>query len=356
MTKPDERTFHLALRGLHAQAGATFRTRWGWSLPERYSDPAEEYAALRERAVVIDRSQRSRFLVTGTDAAVVLGRLFSGYVEELEEARALRVVALNEHGAIRDVAVVARTGAIAYLVIGEPGQREETHARLQSAVEADFDVHIEDRTETTCLLELAGPAAEPAARANLSEGLPARLQALHCAAFEFHGFRSLAIRTSDTGEDGFGFMLAPAVAQHVIETLTAGGVRLCGYEAAESARVEGCIPAFDPDLVPGLSPAEADLDVLLGIPGGAEGRILSALLVEGANVVPSGTAIAIDGRAIGTLGSCVHSYGLNATIALGIIDTREALPGRQFDLSGAKALSGTKASAVAKPFLRRRTH
>ena len=52
-------------------------------------------------------------------------------------------------------------------------------------------------------------------------------------------------------------MLAPAVAQHVIETLTAGGVRLCGYEAAECARVEGCIPAFDPDLVAGLSPAEA---------------------------------------------------------------------------------------------------
>jgi len=349
MTGPPERVFHLALRNLHAAAGATFRTRWGWSLPERYRDPAAEYAALRERAVVIDRSQRSRFLVTGTDAGVVLGRVYAGYVEEIEESRAMRTVALDEGGTIRDVAVIARTGGIAYLVLGEPGQRDEMHGRLRAAVEADFDVRIDDRTESTCLIELAGPAAEPAARANLGSGLPARLQTLHCAAFEFHGFRSLAIRTSDTGEDGFAFMLAPAVAQHVIETLTAGGVQLCGYEAAECARVEGCIPAFDPDLVAGLSPAEADLDVLLGIPGGDERRILAALLVEGPNSVPSGTAITQGSRDAGTLGSCVHSYGLNATIALGIIESQAALPGQPLEVGGATA------TVVAKPFLRRRT-
>ncbi|MGH2633207.1 MAG: hypothetical protein ACRDG3_07340, partial [Tepidiformaceae bacterium] len=79
--------------------------------------------------MLIDRSQRSRLLVTGTDASVVLGQVFAGYLDELEEARAVRAVALDQQGIIRDVAVVARTGAIAYLVIGEPGQRAETLGR-----------------------------------------------------------------------------------------------------------------------------------------------------------------------------------------------------------------------------------
>ena len=197
MTSPPERVFHLALRGLHTAAGATFRTRWGWSLPERYGDPSAEYAALRERAVVIDRSQRSRFLVTGTDAAVVLGKVYAGYVEEVEEGRAMRTVALDERGTIRDVAVIARTGGIAYLVIGEPGQREEMLGRLTAAVEADFDVRIDDRTESTCLIELAGPAAEPAARANLEVGCRPGRKPCTARRSSSSGFRSLAIRTSD---------------------------------------------------------------------------------------------------------------------------------------------------------------
>jgi glycine cleavage system aminomethyltransferase T len=112
--------------------------------------------------------------------------------------------------------------------------------------------------------------------------------------------------------------------------------------------VEACVPAFEPDLAPGLSPAEADLDVLLGIPGGREGRILSALIVEGEAVPAAGSTISTEGRDVGEMRSCLRSFGLNATIGLGIIDTRVALPGRTFSVAGATA------AIVAKPFLRRR--
>jgi glycine cleavage system aminomethyltransferase T len=112
--------------------------------------------------------------------------------------------------------------------------------------------------------------------------------------------------------------------------------------------VEACVPAFDPDLQTGLSPAEADLDVLLGIPGGRSGRILSALLIESEAPLPAGTPITENGGTVGELRSCVRSFGLNATIGLGIIDAREALPGHEFDLAG------TRAALAAKPFLRRR--
>ena len=347
MTDDQQRVYHLALRELHAQAGAVFGVEQGWSLPMHYGEAGAEHAALRSGAAIVDRSQRSRFMVTGTDALDVLRAVFAGHVGELEEGRAMRTVALGDDGNIRDLVLIARTGGIAYLVTGEATQRFETLARMQAAVQPDWDASIGDRTETTCLIGLAGPAAQEMARQHLSDGLPARMQLLHTTTFEFHGFRTLAIRTSDTGEDGFELMLAPAVAQHVIETLRAAGAPLIGFVAQEMARVEACIPAFAPDLQPGLSPAEADLDVLLGIEAGREGRTLAALLFDG-EPVPAGTPILHHGTAVGEVRSCLRSSGLNATIGLGIIESRHAFPGQELDAKGVTA------HVVMKPFLRRR--
>ncbi|GMV86607.1 MAG: aminomethyltransferase [Dehalococcoidia bacterium] len=341
--------FHLALRDLHAASGAVFSTVSGWSVPMRYGDATAELAALRQGAAMFDRSSRSRFLVTGTDALEVLKAVFAGPVEELQEGRAMRAVALGPGGTIEDLALIARTGGIAYLVSGEPGRREATLARLRAAIEPNWDATVDDRTETTCLIGLAGPGAANVANEHLNEALPARLQALHCLAFEFHGFRGLAIRTSDTGEDGFEFMLAPAVAQHLVETLRAAGIPLAGQEALDIARVEACIPAFEPDLETGLSPAEAELDALLGIDGGPASRVLSAVLLEGPGVPATGTPLMAGGEPAGELRSCVRSPSLNATIGLGIIDSRHAFPGREI-LAGAD-----RAVVVAKPFHRRRS-
>ncbi len=348
MTQEQQRIYHLALRDLHTAMGATFEVHDGWSLPMDYGDAEAEHAALRNAAVVFDRSQRSRFLLTGTDAMDVLAAVFAGHVNELDEGRAMRTVALDGDGNIRDLVLIARTGGIAYMVSGEPGQRMETLGRLEAAVGADFDVRVDDRTETTCLIGLAGPGAAEVASEHISNTITPRLPSMHCLAMEFHGFRTLVVRTSDTGEDGFEFIVAPAVAQHVIETLGKVGTLVAGRTAMQWARVEACVPAFEPDLATGLSPAEADLDVLLGVPGGRDARIMSALLIDAEKPVPPGTPISTDGRVVGEVRSCVHSPGLKATIALGIIESREALPGRAFDVVGSKA------SIVAKPFLRRR--
>ncbi len=347
MTGPVQRIYHLALRDTHLTMGASFGVAAGWSLPMHYGDAAAEHAALREQAVVFDRSHRSRILVTGTDAQVVLDTVFEGHIGELEEGRAQRTVALDDKGHIRDLALVARTGGIAYLVSGEPGQRFETMERLAAAVGEDFDVRIEDRTETTCLIGLAGPDATKVAREHFADGLPPNIDTLHAVTFLFHGFRGMAVRTSDTGEDGYELMLAPAVAQHLLETLRGAGIPVAGATALESARVEACIPAFMPDLEPGLTPAEADLDALLGIEGGADDRILAGLLFEG-DPAPPGTPIVVAGRETGEVRSCLRSLGLNATIGLGIIETHDALPGREL------AAGGSQATVVAKPFYRRR--
>lgn len=343
-----ERVYHLALESLHIAAGAHFGRHEGWSVPEVYGDAVAEQAAIRATAAAFDGSSASRIMITGTDALDVLGAVFAGPVTEIEEGRALRTVALDESGKIRDLVLVARTGGIACMVMGSAGQRAETLARLRAASAPGFDVRVEDRTESTCLVGLAGPGAAEIVRAHVADGLPARLQPLQCAAFELHGFRALAVRTTDLGEDGFGFVVAPAVAEHLLETLRAAGVTLAGHAAREIARVEACIPAFVPDLEPGLSPTEADLDVLLGVPGGAEGRTLAAVMIESEEPLAAGTPVTAAGEKVGELRSCVRSAALGATIGLGLVREREAFPGTALDCGGARS------TIVAKPFYRRR--
>lgn len=348
MTQPPT-PLHLPLEQVLERHGARFGAANGWLVPLDFGSAEAEYTALRWDAAAFDRSSRSRVLVTGTDAQVVLAAVFGENISDLEEGRAIRAAALDENGIIRDLALVARTGGIAYTVIAEPGQRQETLKRLQSAAGSDFDVQVEDRTERTCLLGIAGPRAEAVVQEHIAESLAGRLGALHCAAFQFHGFRGLAIRTSDTGEDGFDLLLATAVAEHLIDLLATAGVRLCGQTALESARVEACIPAFSPDLEPGLTPAEADLDVLLGIPGGSASRTLAPLLFDTPELPPQGTELQLDGSPVGTVRSAVRSFGLNAMAGLGIIDTAAATPGREL------LASNVRATVVTKPLYRRRT-
>ncbi|WP_322795005.1 hypothetical protein [Tepidiforma sp.] len=338
----------LSLRALHASFGAVFGARAGWEVPDHYGDPLAEYAALRESVVAFDRSMRSRVLVAGPDAPEVIRAALAGPVGELQEGRARRSVLLDAEGNIADLVLVARTGAAAYLVSGEPSRRAVLVERLQAAVGPDWEVRVEDRTAMTCAIGLAGPGAAEAAARFAADTLPGRMSALQCSAFEFHGFRGMAVRTSDTGEDGFEFVLAPAVAQHLLGMLRAGGVPLAGAAALECARVEACIPAWEPDLEPGLSPAEADLDVLLGVPGDREGRILAAFLLDG-RPLPAGTAVVDgEGRRAGEVRSCLEAWGLKATAGLAIMEAAAAMPGRVFRAGGAEL------TVVAKPLYRRR--
>ena len=122
-----------------------------------------------------------------------------------------------------------------------------------------------------------------------------------------------------------------------------------GDDAHEIARLEACVPAFAPDLEPGLTPAEADLDVLLGVEGGEAQRVLAGALLESGDPVPTATPLTIGGHGVGEVRSCVHSPRLDATIALALLPVELAMPGTALEAGGVRG------TVVAKPFYRRRS-
>lgn len=338
----------LALHAVHETLGATFALHGGWRLPETYGDPEDEYARLRSNAVAFDRSDRTRLLVSGTDAGAVLGAVFGAAAGELEEGRAVRAAALDDAGRIADLALVARTGGIAYIVMGEPGRGASTLAMLEAAVGEGYDVVIQDRTATTCLVGIAGPGAADAAARHVNDALPPRLPSMHAAPFEFHGYRALAVRTSALGEDGFEFMVAPPVAEHLLGLLEAGGIGPAGAAAQEIARIEAGVPAFTPDLETGLTPTEAGLGEALGLPPEEPPRLLSALLFEGFATPPVGAPALAEGQVVGELRSCARSFALDAAVGLAILNLDRSQPGTAISVGGERAL------VAQKPLYRRR--
>ncbi len=338
----------LALHAVHEAHGATFALHGGWRLPEQYGDGEEEYAKLRSRAVAFDRSDRTRILVSGTDAGSVLGAVFGQAAGELEEGRALRAAATDAGGRITDLALITRTGGIAFMVMGEAGRGASTVAALHAAVGAGYDVRIEDRTATTCLIGVAGPAAAETMAQHVNDALPPRLPSMHAGAFEFHGYRALAIRTSGLGEDGFELMVAPPVAEHLLALFVDTGVGLAGMEAQEIARIEAGVPAFTPDLETGLTPAEAGLSEALELPAEAPERLLSALLFEADRVPAVGTPALADEQVVGELRSCARSFALDAAAGLAILARDRSHPGASITVGGEGAL------VAQKPLYRRR--
>ncbi|MBH77706.1 MAG: hypothetical protein CL897_05725 [Dehalococcoidia bacterium] len=338
----------LALHSVHEAFGATFALERGWRLPKTYGDSEDEYARLRSKAAAFDRSDRTRLLVSGTDAALLLEAVFGEVARELDEGQSVRAAALSKSGNITDLSLIARMGGIAYVVIGEPGRGATTLAQLEDAIEEGYDVEIQDRTTTTCLIGLAGPAAAEVTGQHINNALPPRLPSMHAAPFEFHGYRALAIRTSGLGEDGFELMVAPPVAEHLLGLLEEAGVGLAGTAAQEIARIEAGVPAFTPDLETGITPAEAGLSQALGLPVEEPTRVLTSLLFEGMHIPPLGTPALAEGQVIGELRSCARSFTLDAAAGLAILSQDQSHPGTEIWVGGERAL------VAQKPLYRRR--
>ena len=80
----------------------------GQSVVLHYGDVAAEYAALRARAMLVDRSARDRLVVKGPRAAELVAGLVTNDVQALTAGSGIYAAALNPRGKIvADVRIFA---------------------------------------------------------------------------------------------------------------------------------------------------------------------------------------------------------------------------------------------------------
>ncbi len=332
------------LTAWHQAQGAVLVDDRGIELPERFSDPREEYQAVREKAGLIDLSFRAQVRMTGEDRVTFLQGMVSNDVKALRPGDGCAATLLTEQGRlVADLRVYALdTG---FLLDVDARIKEKLIETLSHFIIAD-DVEMEDLSEMQTALALQGPlSSQVLAAAGLSISLSKMLQ--HSEA-TLAGVSVRLIRATDTGEDGYELLVPSIHAASIWQTLLQVGVPLglrpVGLAALNTLRIEAGIPWYGVDMDEGRIVLEVGLEQAISFKKGcylgqevverasARGHVnrkLTGLLVQGDILPANGDKLLHNAQEVGWVTSATVSPCLGRPLALGYVRREHLTPGTQ---------------------------
>jgi folate-binding protein YgfZ len=296
-------------------------------VPKKYTSvviATSDYELVTESVGLVDRSDRAKFLVRGSEAADFLQGQVSNDVEALEPGTGCYATVLSHKGKLRTDLRILRGDDSFWLDTEAIGHAVLEHMLRTYSV--GRDVQFEDVTESRVLLSLVGPAA----RDRLDAAPPP----------EEHAFVS----------GDYGTYVATHLGVDVIaEPGTALEVEPVSEEAAECLRIEAGRPRLGYDMDAETMPQEAGINeravsfskgcyvgqetvARLHYKGKPNRHLRGLRLSEPAE---RGSEILLGERVVGRLGSTCVSPRLGP-IALALV-RREAEPGATVQVSGASA-------------------
>jgi tRNA-modifying protein YgfZ len=309
-------------------------------------DLREEYRAPRETCGLVDRSERGKLALTGSDAKSFLAGQVTNDIETLEPGDGCYAAFLTHKGKmLGDMRILAvgvdAEGAASELLLDTERVALQALFDMIRRFKIGYDVELDKRTLECGLLSLVGPASrEVAARASgweasaMHERLPEHEHAHTQATIANRQVRLVA-----TDEDGVDVLCDTGDREAVSEALIAAGARPVSEAAAEIVRVERGRPPHGVDLDDTTIPQEAGLNeravsftkgcyvgqetVARLYYKGKPNRHLRGLRLSAPSA--SGEELCLGERSVGHLGSSVVSPTLGP-IALALV-RREAQPG-----------------------------
>jgi tRNA-modifying protein YgfZ len=283
-----------------------------------------DYELVTESVGLVDRSERAKFIVRGSEAADFLQGQVSNDVEALEPGSGCYATVLSHKGKLRTDLRILRDEDSFWLDTEAIGHAVLEH--MLRTYSLGRDVQYEDLTEARALLSLVGPAA----RERLDAAPPA----------EEHAFV--------TGEHG-----TYVATQLGVDVIAAPGTTLdveaVSEEATECVRIEAGRPRLGYDMDADTMPQEAGINeravsftkgcyvgqetvARLHYKGKPNRHLRGLRLSEPAE---RGSEILLGERVVGKLGSTCVSPRLGP-IALALL-RREAEPGTTVQVGGAPA-------------------
>ena len=217
---------------------------------------------MREAVGLFDQSSFAKFLVQGRDALSALDRAcVSGL--DVPVGRVVYTQLCNERGGIEADLTITRTGVQRFLVVTAAASQQHDLLHLERAI-GDAAATVTDVTSGFAVLSLMGPRA----RAVLARLTP---DDVGNAAFPFRTSREIEIgfarvratRITYVGELGWELYVpseyAPDVFDRLLRAGEPDGLRLCGYHALNSLRLEKAYRHWGHDIDSETTPLEAGL-------------------------------------------------------------------------------------------------
>ena len=297
------------------------------SVPQHFGDPLGEQRRLAEGAGVVDRSDRDVLQVGGADRLGWLHTICSQHLENLADGDATEALVLSPHGHVEQHWQLVELGGTVWLDT-EPGAASTVLDYLQKM---RFLKRVEpvDVSAGWAVLSVAGPdTVTVLAAAGLPAPDPGRAEALPGGEF----VRRMSWPTDDAAD----LVVPRAETTRVLDRLYAAGATAAGTWAFEALRVEARRPRLGYETDHRTIPHEigfigSAVHLNKGCYRGQEtvarvhnlGRpprqlVLLHLAGESDELPAPGTAVELDGRAVGFVGTAVHHYELGP-IALAVV-------------------------------------
>ena len=317
------------------RAGADQR-RFGWTRPPYFDELAEEHAAFRESAGIIDMSSFGKIEVSGPGALPLLERV-AGNLIDRPAGSVVYTQLLEKDGGIAADVTITRLGEEHFRLVTGAGyvNTDMGWLRLQMR-DRDPRVELRESTEDFSVIGMWGPCArdilERVTGDDVSEeGFPF----MHARAISIGGATALAQRVTYVGELGWELYLEPAWAGQVWDRLAqagrTSGIRPGGYRVLDSLRMEKGYRYYGTDMTLLDNPLEAGLGFcvrfekpefngrqkLLAAREAGIGRRLRTLEVGGEDYLPiyGGEAVSSNGQVIGRLRSCAYGFTARRNLA-----------------------------------------
>ena len=303
---------------------------------QTYTNLAEEYAALTEHAVVIDRSQRARVRLSGKKAAEMIAGLVTNDTQSLEPGQGQYSAALSPKGKIiADVRSFAEEGSI----LTDTGVRagEGWRAMVKKYVNPRLAPHT-DETEQVRDLGIFGPNARHVVEAitGINSSALSILPAYAHLRVDVDGASLMVAHTPEIMGGGFELFVPAAAFDALWQQARKSGAVPCGLMAWEVARVEAGRPEWGLDMDDNTLTQEANFDEMNAVSytkgcyvgqefvarvhfKGHVNRHLRGLRASGTAALPTGATVHDDtGKVVGDVRSSVLSPRLGP-IALGML-------------------------------------
>ena len=358
-----ERANWFAPKGVKAEYTYSYgRQNW-------FDYSAQEHMAVREAVGLFDQSSFAKFLVQGPDAERVLNQICAKNVA-VPVGKIVYTQWLNVRGGIEADLTVTREAPDRFLVVTAAATQVRDFAWLQRQIPQDARATATDVSAGMAVLSLMGPRSRELL-ATLTDA------DLSNAAFPFGTSQTIdlayarvrASRITYVGELGWEIYIPTDCAPAVFDALMAAGepfgLRLAGYHALNSLRMEKAYRHWGHDISDEDTPVQSGLGfaVAWDKPGGFTGRdallkqrqqgvnrrLVQFALSDPAHLLYHNEPIWRNGVIVGRISSGMFGHALGQSLGMGYVENSAGLADKDFVMAGRYEIevAGVKVAATA---------
>jgi glycine cleavage system T protein len=261
-----------------AAPGEQPRYEYGYGRQNWFGASAAEHRAVRETVGLFDQSSFAKFVLKGRDAARVLGRLSANDVD-VPAGRIVYTPWLNERGGIEADLTVTREAEDSYLLVTSCATQTRDFGWLSRGIPEDARATAVDVSSAYAVLGLMGPKSRELLQSLTDADLSTAVFPFGTSRIIDLGYaRVRASRITYVGELGYELYIPTEFAQSVYDVIVEAGIgfglRLAGYHALNSLRIEKAYRHWGHDISDEDTPLEAGLAFAVAWekPGGFIGR------------------------------------------------------------------------------------